>query len=80
MFEDNQSAIAMTKILEFHGQAKQIDIKFHYVREQVTARAVELKHCQSEDVITDMLTNGLIKIQFNTLRKMIEIIDISYCD
>lgn len=36
MYEDNQSAIAMTKNPQFHGRAKHISIKHHFVREQVT--------------------------------------------
>lgn len=35
IYEDNQSAIAMTKNPQFHGRAKHIDIKHHYIREQV---------------------------------------------
>ena len=33
--EDNQSAISITKNPQFHGHAKHIDIKYHYVRELV---------------------------------------------
>ena len=35
IFEDNQSAIAMTKNPQFHGHAKHIAIKYHFIREQV---------------------------------------------
>ena len=33
--EDNQSAIAMAKNPQFHGRAKHIDIRHHFVRKQV---------------------------------------------
>lgn len=32
---DNQSAIYLTKNQQFHNRTKRIDIKFHYVREQI---------------------------------------------
>ena len=35
LYEDNQAAIAMTKNPQFHGRAKHIDIRHHFVREQV---------------------------------------------
>ena len=35
IYEDNQSAIAMTKNPQFHGRAKHIDIKYHFIRENV---------------------------------------------
>ena len=31
IYEDNQSAIAMTKNPQFHGRAKHIDIKYHFI-------------------------------------------------
>ena len=36
IFEDNQSAIAMAKNPQFHGRSKHINIKFHFIREQVS--------------------------------------------
>ena len=80
IFEDNQSTIAMTKNPQFHGRAKHIDIKFHFIREQVTAKTVELKYCRSSDMIADMMTKGLCKGQFAKLRSMSGIVDISNCE
>ena len=80
IFEDNQSTIAMTKNPQFHGRAKHIDIKFHFIREQVIAKTVELKYCRSSDMIADMMTKGLCKAQFVKLRSMSGIVDISNCE
>ena len=68
IFEDNQSAICMAKNQKYHGCSKHIDIKFHFVREQVAAGSVDLKHCRSEDMIADILTKGLCGPQFKKLR------------
>ncbi len=35
IYEDNQSTICTAKNPQYHGRAKHIDIKFHYIREQV---------------------------------------------
>ena len=70
LYEDNQSAICMSKNPQFHGRAKHIGIKFHYIREQVERGAVALKYCPSNDMIADMLTKGLARDQFYKLRKM----------
>ena len=64
IFEDNQSAICMAKNQKYHGRSKHIDIKFHFVREQVAAGSVDLKYCRSEDMIADILTKGLCGPQF----------------
>ena len=83
IFEDNQSTIAMTKNSQFHGRAKHIDIKFHFIREQVMAKTVELKYCRSSDMIVDMIVDmmmkGLCKVQFTKLRSMSGIVNISNC-
>ena len=71
IFEDNQSTIAMTRNPQHHGRAKHLDIKFHYIREMVTMNKIELKYYKSDEMIADMLTKGIGKIQFAKLRNMI---------
>ena len=43
IFEDNQSSISMAKNPQFHGQAKHIEIRYHFIREQVNSGTVELR-------------------------------------
>ena len=64
IYEDNQSAIAMTKNPQFHGREKHVDIKYHYIREQVNDGTVELKYCPTNNMIADMFTKGLGRDRF----------------
>ena len=68
--EDNQSAIAIAKNPRFHGRAKHIEIKYHFIREQVQKGSVELKYCPTKKMIADILTKGLPQDQFKRLRDM----------
>ena len=61
IFEDNQSSICMAQNPQFHGRAKYIAIKYHFIREKVTDGTVELKYCRSDMMIADILTKGLYK-------------------
>lgn len=70
IFEDNQSAICMAKNPQFHGRAKHIYIKHRFIREQITYKAVDLKYCNTEDMIADVLTKGLSQAKFTKLREM----------
>ena len=70
IFEDNQSAIQMSKNPQFHGRAKHIGIKFHFIRELVSDGSVKLQYCPTEEMIADMLTKGLPHDRFTTLRHM----------
>lgn len=58
IYEDNQSAICIAKNPQSHGRSKHIDIKFHYIREQVQQKTIELKYCKTEDMVADLLTKG----------------------
>ena len=68
IYEDNQAAICLSKNPQGHGKSKHIDIKYHYIRDQVHNRTIELKYCPTENMVADMLTKGLAKERFEKLR------------
>ena len=68
LYEDNKSAICMSKNAQFHGRAKHIDIRHHFIREKVCDGTVELKYCPTECMIADILTKGLSSVVFEKLR------------
>ena len=70
LFEDNQSAISMTKNPQFHGRSKHIAIKYHFIREQVSSGKVKLQYCRTNDMVADIMTKGLNGEQFEKLRLM----------
>ena len=76
IYEDNQSTIWMTKNSQYHGRTKHIDIKFHYIREQVEKKAIQLEYCESKNMVVDMLTKALLNSQFVKLRKMLGVREI----
>ena len=76
IYEDNQSTICMAKNPQYYGRAKHIDIKFHYIREQVEKKAIQLEYYESKNMVTDMLTNALLSSQFVKLREMLGVREI----
>ena len=70
IYEDNQSAIYMTKNPTFHCQSKHIAIKYHFIRDEVKKEKIDVQYCKTEDMIGDMLTKGLYAEQFMKLRQM----------
>ena len=67
--EDNQSCIAMATNPQYHGRAKHIDIKHHFVRELVADSTIKLEYCPTNEMIADMLTKELSRERFCYLRK-----------
>ena len=67
--EDNQSCIAMAKNPQYHGRAKHIDIKHHFVRELVGDDTIKLEYCPTNEMVADILTKGLVRERFCCLRQ-----------
>jgi hypothetical protein len=68
MNEDNQGTIAMSKNPVLHKRTKYIDIKFHFVREKIQDRTIELKYCPTHEMVADIFTKPLPRGQFENLR------------
>jgi hypothetical protein len=66
---DNTSVISVSKNLLFHSKTKDIPIKYHFLREQVTSMVVSLHYIPSKDQIVDIFTKPLAKAQFEYLRQ-----------
>ena len=76
IFENNPSAIAMARNLQFHGQVKHIDICHHFVREQVTSGTIKLDYCATKDMTADIMTKGLTCKQHCKLREKTEMAEL----
>lgn len=51
--------IAMTKNPAFHSRTKNIDIRYHFIRDLTTKADIELKFCGTRDQIADVFTKAL---------------------
>lgn len=61
----------MAKNPQCHGKSKHIEIKFHYVREQVRKEVIKLIYCQTINMVADILTKGLSKDPHQRLATLI---------
>lgn len=55
IFGDNQGAIALAYNPEYHARIKHINIQYHFIREKVEDREVELKYYSTEEIVADVL-------------------------
>ncbi|KAF2359734.1 Zinc finger CCHC-type [Trinorchestia longiramus] len=72
--EDNQSAICLAQNPKYHGRSKDIDIKFHYVRDLVRNKEIDLVYCPSNDMLDDIFTKGLSAEKFSRLRSKLGVV------
>jgi hypothetical protein len=74
---DNSSTIQLSKNPVFHGKSKHIDVKFHFLRDLVNDGVIKLIYCASENQIADIMTKPLKLEQFEKLREMLGVTDIT---
>jgi hypothetical protein len=71
---DNTSAISVSKNPVFHFKTKNIPIKYHFLREQVTNQTVQVHYNPTTEKIADIFTKPLDKTPFEYLRQKLGII------
>ena len=62
---DNKSAIELAKNPVHHERSKHIDVRFHFIRENIKNGEVELIHVPSQEQIADIFTKPLSINLFN---------------
>ncbi|KAL5866165.1 hypothetical protein ACOSQ3_003679 [Xanthoceras sorbifolium] len=68
---DNKSAIALAKNPVFHDRSKHIDTRYHYIRECIAKRDVQMEYVKSKDQIADIFTKPLGFEDFSRLRSLL---------
>ena len=66
---DNQGAIALGKNPVHHERSKHIDIKYHFTRECVTNKKVELTYVPSGDNTADLFTKAASRVKLLKFQK-----------
>lgn len=68
VWEDNMGCINIIKNPSNNRRVKHIDLKYHFISEQVANEKLEIKYIDSKHQVADILTKGLNKYQFEILR------------
>lgn len=64
IYGDNKSALMLSeKTTTFHPRTKHIDIKHHFIRDEVTNGTVQFTHTRTEDMTADTLTKAISAAQ-----------------
>ncbi|GJR37639.1 hypothetical protein Tco_1213323 [Tanacetum coccineum] len=74
MYCDSKSAIAISCNLVQHSRTKDIDIRYHFIKEHVEKETVELYFVGTEYQLADLFTKALPKERFEYLVHRIELI------
>ena len=58
---DNQSAIHLSKNASFHSRSKHIDVRYHWIRDVLDSKQMQLEKVHTDDNGADMLTKVMTK-------------------
>jgi hypothetical protein len=70
----NQSCIKMTENLVFHDKSKQIEIRYHYIRDMVQRGVVKLQYVGTDEQVADVLIKPLSRVKFEYFRNKLSIV------
>ena len=59
LFEDNRGAIGIAENQSAGGRTKHIDVRYHFIRELVERKVLNIQHTESSNQHTDILTKPL---------------------
>ncbi|XP_020674286.1 uncharacterized protein LOC110093668 [Dendrobium catenatum] len=65
---DNTSALALANNPIFHARTKHIEIDYHFIRERILSKDIDVQHIHSTDQPADILTKPLSLARFTMLR------------
>ena len=68
IYGDNQGAIFIASNAMQESRAKHIDIWYHYIRELINAKQVELMFVPGEMNPADIFTKNLMRVKFTQFR------------
>jgi hypothetical protein len=68
---DNISSILLANNPVYHARTKHIEVHYHFIREKVLAKEIDLIHVSTEDQVADIFTKALGTDKLKKFRKML---------
>ena len=59
VWEDNQGSIALANNAGYHARTNHVDIRYHFIRENVQDGILKIDYIDTKNQLADMLTKAL---------------------
>jgi hypothetical protein len=73
---DNISSILLANNPVYQARTKHIEVHYHFIREKVIAKEIDLIHVSTEDQIVDIFTKALSINKLRKFRKMLGVLEV----
>jgi hypothetical protein len=69
MYCDSQSVIHLSKNSSFHMRSKHIDVRYHWIRDMLDSKQLQLEKIHTDDYCSDMMMKSLPKDKYEFCRR-----------
>jgi hypothetical protein len=59
IYYDNISSVLLVNNLVYHARTKHIEVHYHFIKEKVLAKEIDLIHVNTKDQVVDVFTKAL---------------------
>jgi len=73
---DNISSILLANNSVYHARTKHIEVHYHFIKEEVLAKEIDLIHVSTKDQIADIFTKALGIDKPKKFRKMFAVLEV----
>jgi hypothetical protein len=73
---DNISSILLANNLVYHARTKHIEVHYHFIKEKVLVKEIDLIHVSTKDQVVDIFTKALGTDKLRKFRKMLGVLEV----
>jgi len=73
---DNINSILLANNPVYHARTKHIEVHYHFIREKILAKEIDLIHVSTEDQVVDIFTKALGIDKLRKFRKMLGVLEV----
>ncbi len=73
---DNISSILLANNPVYHARTKHIEVHYHFIREKVLTKEIDLIHVSTKDQVADIFTKALSTSKLKRFRKMFGVLEV----
>jgi hypothetical protein len=73
---DNINSILLANNPVYHAKTKHIEVHYHFIREKVLAKEIDLIHVSIEDQVVDIFTKALGTYKLKKFQKMLGVLEV----
>ncbi len=76
IYYNNINSVLLANNQVYHARTKHIEVHYHFIREKVLAKEIDLIHVSTEDQVVDIFTKALGTDKLKNFQKMLSVLEV----